>query len=174
MSQRPVNRAGMLGPSGLSFLDRRLGSLKSNFAMSSVTKWLVHRAAAAAQGKSGFAGQVILVAIGVHQLDGSFRSFHAIRTVRPYRNFYRSHEASVMHLGVRREDISFRPPSSSGGKPVVSGQSIRAYLICKSFRCRVTAVTSSLKFLAITLVKLADGVSMSTVQSYRDLIVWRK
>src|ERR1700682_1284569 len=86
MRERP------LVPSAFNFLNRQLGSLKPNLAMSSVTKWLVNRAAAAAQGESGFARQVILVAIGVHQLNGSFRSFHAIRTIRPYRNFYCSHE----------------------------------------------------------------------------------
>src|SRR5436309_10592440 len=88
-----------LVPSAFNFLNRQLGSLKPNLAMSSVTKWLGNRTAAATQGKSGFAGQVILVAIGVHQLDGSFRSFHAIRTIRPYRNFYCSHEASVGTCG---------------------------------------------------------------------------
>src|SRR6476660_8857136 len=70
-SQRPMHRPVMLRSSSLSFLNRQLGSLKSNLAMSSVTKWLAHRAAAAAQGKSGFAGQVVLVAVGIHQLDGA-------------------------------------------------------------------------------------------------------
>src|SRR5882724_5896163 len=102
-----------LVPSAFNFLNRQLGSLKPNLAMSSVTKWLGNRTAAAAQGKSWFAGHVILVAIGVHQFNGSLRSFHAIRTIGPYRNFYRSHEASVMQLGLRREDISFQLSSSS-------------------------------------------------------------
>src|SRR6476620_10022066 len=113
-------RERSLAPSAFNFLHRQLGSLKSDLAMSSVTKWLRNRTAAAAQGESGFAGQVILVAIGVHQLDGSFRSFHAIRTIGPYRNFYCRHEASVMHLGVRREDISFQ--LSSSREEVASGQ----------------------------------------------------
>jgi len=59
----------------------RLCSLETDLAVGSVTKRLVDRAAAAAKGESGFAGQVVLVAVGINEFDGTFRSFDAIGTI---------------------------------------------------------------------------------------------
>jgi hypothetical protein len=55
--------------------------------MSSIAERLVDRTAAAAERKSGLAGQIVFIAVGIDKFDRSLGSFDAIRTILADSNF---------------------------------------------------------------------------------------
>ena len=88
--------------------------------MRSVAKRLVFGSAAAAERKSGFAGNVPLVAIGVEQLDGS-RYFYPKRAIGTHGNLYVvfRHVAFLTDKNLCFEFIS------RGASPLLAFRSIR-------------------------------------------------
>src|SRR5579871_5663121 len=100
----------------LRFLHREFGALEADTAVGSVAEGLVDRATAAAEGKCGFASEVVCSAICVHEFDGSLGSFHAIRPVWPDSNLDLSHEEILQPYGflVSLKKISLSPGESLG------------------------------------------------------------
>src|SRR5882672_3660558 len=96
-SSRSV-RSFMMGPcSGvlhlaLGLLDCQLCALEADAAVCAVAKWLVHRAAAAAERKGGLAGEVIRGAVDVDELHRSLRRFDAIWAVGTNCDLYLCHD----------------------------------------------------------------------------------
>src|SRR5271167_2720768 len=74
-----------------SLCDGSFGSLEPDARMGTVTEGLVHRAATAAKRKRHLAGQVIWLAIWVHQLNRALGSLHAVRPVLAARDFHLCH-----------------------------------------------------------------------------------
>src|ERR1700676_1340269 len=68
------------------------GSLETEAAMRAVAEGLVDGAAAAAEREIRFSGQIILLAIGVYELDRALGSVHAERPVFSRHNFDLRHQ----------------------------------------------------------------------------------
>ncbi len=76
-------------------LDRGLRPLKADLAVCTVAEWLVDRTATAAERKCRLAGEIVFVSVSVNHLNGAFRTFDAVRTVGPNRDFDCCHHPSI-------------------------------------------------------------------------------
>src|ERR1700720_1661848 len=70
------------------FLHRGFGTDETDLGMLAIAEGLVQTTAATAKRESRLAGEVEFIARGVHQLNGSFRSFHSIWAVWTNRDFH--------------------------------------------------------------------------------------
>src|SRR5580692_3881490 len=94
------------GPQNLSlrglaffrFLHRGFCADETDLGMLAIAERLIQATATTAKRESRFAGEIELIARGVHQFNGSFGSFHPIRAVWTNRDFHLSHH----HLRVWR------------------------------------------------------------------------
>jgi hypothetical protein len=89
------------------FFDRGFGGLKPDAAVRAIAKGLRDRATTAAEGESRLAGKVVFGAVRIHQLEGTFWSFHAIRAILSRSNFNVSHSSSLYFRRMRVDFFDF-------------------------------------------------------------------
>src|SRR3984893_19162620 len=107
------------------FFDRGFGGLKPDASVRAIAKGLGDRATAAAEGESRLAGQVIFGAVRIHQLDGTFWSFHAIRAILSRSNFNVSHSSSTYFRRMRVDFLISRPLHKLRGLQVEPAPELR-------------------------------------------------
>src|SRR5271166_4502909 len=82
---------GRIGRGLVGLLHRGFSGLEAHLGMRAVAERLVHRPAAAAERERHFAGEVVGIAVGVHQFDAVFGRLHAVRPVLAARDLYLRH-----------------------------------------------------------------------------------
>src|SRR5579862_5487293 len=96
----------VVGLAAFRLLHCRFGSLEPDAAVGAVTEWFGHRSATTAERKCRFAGQIILVTIGIHQFNRTFGVFHAIWAVLANGNLNCGHEASLFDMKIAEKKLS--------------------------------------------------------------------
>src|SRR5208337_4455642 len=82
---------GLNGRGFVCLLHGGLGGLKAHLRVCTVAEGFVDRSTAAAERKRHLTGQVVLVAVCVHQFNGALGSLHAIGPVSATRNLNLRH-----------------------------------------------------------------------------------
>jgi hypothetical protein len=89
-AEHAPRRAGIL----LAVLDRAVGRLEADFAVSAVAKWPVCAPPTATQGKCRFARQVVLIAVNIDDFDNPVGIVDPQRAIGTDGNLNLRHEAS--------------------------------------------------------------------------------